>query len=247
MKKIAFILLLFAAYPAIAQTKMGHKYLFKGPTDSSFSYGHFVSFGPSFQQFDGLNNRVDNFSQYKELREAVGTIGFGSISTMGPFVKMMALNLGYSRNGKRDEKNSSLGFIGISGDLGYNLLKKESRLALFPTAGLGVELYRANFNKDISNVSFNDFLGSNATQNATRSVTFYNSFLTYRLGLNVAVKSPNQSHAIGLQAGYTGSFREKKWKINQNQTLDNTPSDGLSRVYVNLFFTREMKWKRKWH
>eukprot|EP01035_Chromulina_nebulosa_P053926 gene53926-73777_t len=142
--------------------------------DSTVSINSFRNIGVSFQKFDVLNDRIKNFPQYKQMPDAMGSLGLGSIMKKGHFVGVNSLTIGYSMSGKKNERSSSLGFIGISADFGYNFFKKESRVELYPTIGIGLEGYRARFNKDVSTVPFDNVLGSNTTQNDIRPLTFMN-------------------------------------------------------------------------
>ena len=238
MKKIQLLMLLFPAYTSMAQTK-------KMCSDSSISFSVYHNIGVSVQEFDDINNRVNSYQQYKTLPEVIGTLGMGSVVQKGHFVGVNGFTVAYAMNGNKEKKSSTLAFLGLSADVGYNIFDQHSRAELYPTAGLGLEGYRARFNKDLSDVSFNDVLNSNTEQNNTRSVTFYNCYVTYRFGLNLAFKSRDASGAIGLQAGYTGGFKDRPWKINYNQLLKDSPSDNLSRFYANLFMTKNLNWGHK--
>ena len=127
----------------------------------------------------------------------------------------------------------------------YNFFKKESSVELYPTIGIGLEGYRARFNKDVSTVPFDDVVGSPTSQNNIRPLTFMNGFITYRAGVNIMFTSTNKMWGIGLQGGYTGSFKDREWRINNNQVLQNTPKDGLSRIYANLVMTKKLNWGKR--
>ena len=240
MKKITLTILLFPAYASMAQMGMGMHHGMHN--DSSVTVSVYRNIGVSFQKFDKINDRIKGFPQYKKLPDAIVTLGLGSVMHKGHFVGVNGLTVGYAMNGNKKKKNSSLGFLGISADVGYDVFDKTSRIQLYPTVGLGLEGYRARFNKDVSDVSFNDVLGSNSEQNSIRSVTFNNLYFNYRAGLNIALKSKDGSGTIGLQGGYTGSFTDIAWKTNYNQLLQNSPSDKLSRFFVNLFMAKDLKW-----
>ena len=192
--------------------------------------------GGSFQEFEALDGRIANFSQYKELRDHMGTLQLGWLKERNNFISVCAFQLGSSMSGDRDKKSSNLRFFGFSADIGYNVLGNE-RMMLYPMVGLGFEKYQARFFKDNSAVDFDDVLESSAVQSSIRPVDFKNSFFSYRAGVGFALKSPkNPNHAIGLQAGYVGSFKDHKWRSNENQELMNAPEDGLGRIYVSLTF-----------
>jgi hypothetical protein len=139
-------------------------------------------------------------------------------------------------SGRQDKKSSTVRYIGLNLDLGYDLLKNE-KIMLYPLAGLGLQGYQALVHKDNSNVAFNDVLQSQAVQNSISSVKFNNAFLVYRLGVGVSIKSPKcPSSSIGIQAGYAGSFKKNSWRSNENQVLNNSPEDKISQFYISLMF-----------
>ncbi len=192
--------------------------------------------GMSFQKFDGLNNRIALFPQYKTLNNRMYTISLGTMHVMNNFVSQFTLTAGSSMSGDRDERSSALRFISPSLDFGYDVIPAD-KIMLYPLVGIGGEFYQALFYKDNSSVSFNDVLGSPAVQNNIRSVKFTNSFVTYRLGLGFAVKSPKGYGTIGLQGMYEGGFKEKAWRSSENQALANSPTDKLSRFSISLILT----------
>lgn len=191
------------------------------------------SIGVSFQNFDGLNNRIAGFPQYKALKDHAFTLSLGSMKTMHNFVSGLNVALGSSLSGDRHERSSALRFLSGGIDFGYDLVPAE-KIMLYPLVGIGAEGYQAVFYKDNSAVDFNDVLNSPAAQNSIRSVKFTNSFITYRLGLGFALKSPKHMGAIGIQAGYTGSFSDRAWKGGESQSLAGSPQDGVSRFQVSL-------------
>jgi hypothetical protein len=192
------------------------------------------SIGATFQEFDGLDSRIENFSQYKELKNHMATLQLGWLKEHKRVVSDLAFTAGTSMNGDRDTKSSNLRFLGISTDVGYNVLSNKLMM-LYPMVGIGYEKYQARFFSDNSDIDFNSILQSGDVQNNLDPVQFKNSFFTYRLGAGFALRKPkNPSHSIGLQAGYIGSFKDHAWKSNENKTLMNAPEDGLKRVYVQL-------------
>ncbi|HRN48722.1 MAG TPA: hypothetical protein PKW69_11870, partial [Niabella sp.] len=65
-----------------------------------------------------------------------------------------------------------------------------------------------------------------------------NHFWVYRAGAGISFTSPKYpSGSIGLQAGYTGSFRKSAWRSRENQLLRNAPKDGISQFYISLILT----------
>jgi hypothetical protein len=195
------------------------------------------SIGGSFQQFDGLNGRVANLPQYEQLKDYAATLGLGWFKEKNQIISNMGIGIGSTMSGHRDEKSSTVRFIGFNADIGYDVLKNE-KITLYPLVGLGFQKYQAKFYKDNSQVDFDDVLESPAVQNSIQSVKFNNSFFVYRAGLGVAFKSPKYpSNSIGLQAGYTGSFRKNEWRSNEDQTLNNAPSDRIGQIFVSLVLT----------
>src|SRR6185295_8000418 len=116
--------------------------------------------------------------------------------------------IGSSMSGHRDEKSSTIRYLGFNADIGYDVLKSDM-IMLYPFAGLGLQAYQAVFYKDNSVVDFDDVLGSSAVQNSITPVKFKNRFVVYRAGFGISFKSPKDpSNSIGIQAGYTGSFKK---------------------------------------
>lgn len=203
------------------------------------------SIGISFQKFDGLNSRIAGLPQYKGLRDYTGTLGLGWMKERNRVISVGNLTVGSSMSGDRDKKSSTIRYIGIDANIGYDVIPSES-ITLYPMAGLGLQGYQAIFYKDNSGVAFNDVLTSPAVQNNIRSVRFSNGFGVYRLGLGFALKSPkNPANSIGLQAGYAGSFKKNDWKSNEYQTLSGAPEDKVSQVFVNIVFTSQPFHKRR--
>ena len=193
--------------------------------------------GASFQKFDGLNSRVAGSPQFKQLPDYAATIGLGWLKEKKRVISSGGVTLGSSMSGDKDEKSSTIRFIGVNADLGYDLISSE-RVMLYPLVGLGFQHYQAIFYKDNSNVPFDDVLNSASVKNDIQSVRFNNSFFVYRAGLGFNLKSPkNPANTIGLQAGYTGSFNDNSWRSNENQALANSPTDKVGQFFVSLVLT----------
>ena len=192
--------------------------------------------GVSFQKFNGLNSRIAAFPQYETLKDHMWTLSLGSMHVRKNFISQLTITGGSSLSGDRDKKSSALRFLSGGIDLGYDVIPSD-KIMLYPLAGIGAETYQAIFYKDNSAVDFNDVLLSPIVQNSIRSVKFTNSFITYHFGLGFALKSPKHAATVGIQAGYTGSFKDRSWKSSENQTLNGAPSDDLSRFNVSLVFT----------
>src|SRR5689334_17817630 len=65
------------------------------------------SLGVSFQSFDGLNARVANLPQYKQLKDFAPTIGLGWPNDYKDVVTNATLTLGSTMSGHRSEKSST--------------------------------------------------------------------------------------------------------------------------------------------
>ncbi|MEP7163118.1 MAG: hypothetical protein ABI741_00410 [Ferruginibacter sp.] len=228
MKSIIVILLSTISLSLIAQEKS---------KDHKNDYMPIMTrgIGASFQKFDGLNNRLAGFPQYETLKNHMWTLSLGSMHVRKNFISQLTVTGGSSLSGDRDKKSSALRFLSGGLDFGYDVIPAE-KVMLYPLIGIGAETYHAIFYKDNSAVAFNDVLLFPDVQNSIRSVKFMNTFITYRLGLGIALKSPKHSGTIGIQAGYTGSFKDKAWKSSENQTLNAAPVDDLSRFSVSLVF-----------
>jgi opacity protein-like surface antigen len=195
------------------------------------------SIGGSFQQFDGLNARVANLPQYEHLKDYTATLGLGWMKEKDRFISDMGITIGSSLSRHRDEKSSTIRYIGFNANAGYDVLKDE-RITLYPLVGIGFQAYQAIFYKDNSAVDFDDVLQSPAVENSIHPVKFNNGFWVYRAGLGLSFKSPKHpSSSIGLQAGYTGSFQKRAWRSRENQSLRNAPKDRISQFYVSLILT----------
>ncbi|MEP7143934.1 MAG: hypothetical protein ABI707_13725 [Ferruginibacter sp.] len=229
MKLIFSLFFLGVSFGAIAQHNKKDKVL------PMVSHG----IGGSFQKFDGLNGRVANLPQYKQLKDYTATLGLGWLKEQNRVISGGGINIGSSMSGHHDEKSSTIRYFGLNADIGYDLLKSE-KMMLYPLAGLGFQKYQAIFYKDNSAVAFNDVLESTEVRNSISSVRFNNSFFVYRLGFGFSVRSPKSpSNTIGIQAGYTGSFKKNDWKSNENQSLGNAPRDKISQFFIGLILTNK--------
>lgn len=231
MKTILFGFLLAIAVPAFSQeSMMDHHMKAEDFPDMS------RTIGVSFQKFDGLNSRIANYPQYKELRNATGVLQLGSFKEKKQFISQFNIMAGSSMSGDRDKRSSTIRYFGVGADLGYDFIKSD-KVALYPLVGLGYQKYQARFFKDNSGVSFNDVLQSPTVQNSVEPLQLKNGFFNYRLGFGVAATSAKHHCSIGVQALYTGSFKDQVWKSSADQTLLNAPSDKLSQIYAGLVFT----------
>ena len=233
MKLIAYFFLLGISLPSIAQQFKDNERKHRKMDMPIVSR----TLGASFQKFDGLNSRVAGLPQYKTLKDYAATLGFGWLKEQNRVISNAGLMIGSSMSGHRDKKSSTIRYIGIHADIGYDLLKNE-KIMLYPLVGLGLQAYQAIFYKDNSAVNFEDVLESTAFQNSITPVKFKNGFVVYRAGFGISFKSPKDpSNSIGIQVGYTGSFKKNDWKTNDSQSLANSPEDRISQVFVSLILT----------
>lgn len=209
------------------------------------------SIGVSFQSFDGINNRVVNFPQFEQLKDGSGTLGLGWLKEQNRLISAGSIDVGSSMSGDKNKKSSTIRYAGISADIGYDVVKSEN-VILYPMVGIGFQGYQALFFRDNSSVPFDELLRNPSVENDISAVKFNNSFLGYRVGFGVAFKSPKHpGNAIGLKAGYTGSFKKNSWKSNENQLLAGAPQDKVSQFYVSLVLMNQAwfgghhdKWKK---
>jgi len=191
--------------------------------------------GVGMQKFNGLNDRIAKFPEYKKLSDYTGTLELGMLKEKRRMISDMNLMIGSSLS-NHDKKGSVIRFFGINFGLGYDLLK-EKNIMLYPLAGLGFEGYQARFYRDNSSVPFDSLLQFPSAQNDLHSIDFTNYFFSYRLGFGVAFKSDKSPYgSIGLRATYTGSFSSHAWKSNQGQSLMDAPEDKLSQFHLALIF-----------
>ena len=192
--------------------------------------------GASFQEFEGLNSRIADFPQYKELKEHMATLQLGWLKEHHRVISAFSLLAGSSMSADKDERSSTIRFLGVGADLGYNVLNS-ARIKLYPMVGIGFEKYQAKFFKDNTAVDFNDVLESASVQNSLRPGEFKNSFVTYRAGAGFSFTCPKMpAHSIGVQAGYVGSFKDHAWRSEYNQDVKNAPEDGIGRIFVGVVF-----------
>jgi len=204
------------------------------------------SIGVSFQQFDKLNGRVANLPQYASLKGYTATLGLGMMHEMNRVVSEMNINIGSSLSAHRDKKSSAVHAIGFNANMGYDVLNKRT-VTLYPFVGLGYQMYQAVFYRDNTSVDFDDVLGTPGMQEAIGPKKFNNDFFVYHAGIGVQLKSARYpSNAIGLQAGYTGSFSKNAWRSKAGQTLRNAPRDGVSQFYFSLILS-SAPWQMMMH
>lgn len=229
MKTVISAFLLLACLTTLAQDEKMEKWTMDFPQMSR-------GLGVSFQKFDGLDSRLANFPQYKELKHATGVLQLGWFKEKNQFISQLNLMGGSSMSGDRDKRSSTIRYLGVSADIGYDVIKSD-KVAVYPLAGLGYQAYQARFFRDNSSVNFDDVLQSPTVQNNIQPLSLRNGFFNYRFGLGIAATSAKHHCSIGVQGVYTGSFKDHVWRSANDQTLANAPSDKLSQIYAGLIFT----------
>ena len=226
---ITIIAIAFFSINSVAQTKTPVKrYLFH-------------SHGVSFQNFDNLNNRIKGYPQYEQLKNTIGTLQFGIFTEYDKLIIGYNGNFGSSVSGDKNKKSGAINYLGGGIDLGYSIYKTP-RISLYPFVGLGYEKFKASFNKDISAIPFDTVLASNNARQNTERPVFTNKFAVYKVGIGAFITSKKRpKNSLGLQVGYTGSFGEKEWKINNVQSLFNSPKDKLSKIFASILIRYELK------
>ncbi|MES1222220.1 MAG: hypothetical protein ABUT20_42385, partial [Bacteroidota bacterium] len=134
MKTILSLFLLFTGFAGFAQIDKMADYV---PEMSR-------SAGVSFQKFNGLNNRIAGFPQYKEVKDATGVLQLGWLRERHQFVTQMNLMAGSSMSGDRDTRSSTIRYLGAGLDIGYDVIKSE-KISLYPMIGIGYQAYQARF------------------------------------------------------------------------------------------------------
>lgn len=203
----------------------------------SRSFFSTLGIGVGWQDFSGLNDRLEGLSDYEQLKDLTALLHLGWLKERNRLIANTQLTLGSSLSGDRNEKSSVVHFIGIGADAGYDLLASD-RMMLYPLVGIGYEWYQAKFYRDISALNFDDVVTSPILQNTIKAASFKNDFFTWRAGLGFNILNPkNSNYGIGLQAAYTGSFQNRHWKSNDNLSLNNSPEDRLGRIQVSLILS----------
>jgi hypothetical protein len=200
-----------------------------------------LSIGGGLQEFDGLNSRIDNNNAYRTLRDYTALLHLGFMKERNRFISMINLGLGSTMSGDRQRRSSTVRFIGVGADIGYDLVAAE-RVMFYPLVGLGYEWYQAKFFRDVSNLSFNEVIQNPLVQPAISPIAFTNSFFNYKVGLGVNLFAPHDGGAsIGLQAAYVGSFQDREWRSREGQELGNAPEDRLGRFQVSIVLTHSRR------
>lgn len=198
------------------------------------------SHGVSFQKFKNLNQRVTTNNLYEPVGNNVATFQFGFIAERKNFFYNTGLTIGSSFTGKKNTRSTNIKVLEYNVDIGYNILQS-NRFIVAPILGLGYSMYNVRYFRDLSSIPFDTIVASVPAQSQTGAFSLENSFINYRAGLNLTVKSTRNNHsAVALQVGYVHSFSDNDWKVNKFQTLANSPNDALSKVFTNLVFRYQL-------
>ena len=201
----------------------------------------YFGLGASGQNFSNLSSRIAARPEYQGIRKTAAGFNLGWFAETDKMIVDFSLGFGSSFSGNTDTRSTNLINFNSSIKVGYNL-SKSSAIRVYPFVGLGVETFRATFNKDVSAIPFDSVLQSTAWQQKTAPLGFTNTFIVYKAGLSVDfVSKKNSRFSTGLRAGYTGSFGNRAWRINEDQLLSNAPKDKLSSWFVSIQFTRKVR------
>ncbi|HRN57611.1 MAG TPA: hypothetical protein PLL71_14225, partial [Agriterribacter sp.] len=107
MKRFTFSFFLLIALPCAAQEKNDHPGLSREKA-ARYLPSLTRSLGGSFQQFKGLNARVENLPQYEQLKGYTPTLGLGWMKEKDRFIADMGITLGSSMSRHRDKKSSTI-------------------------------------------------------------------------------------------------------------------------------------------
>ena len=206
-------------------------------SDSS-TYMMYWGVGYQYQSFGNLSNRIGGRPDLQKPGSSLGTIVIGVNGETKGFMRDFQVRFGSNITGDDEKRNTTIMNFGASVTVGYNFSKK-SNFRFYPFVGISGENYFAKFNRDISAVPFDSIIASNTVQQRTEPVKFSNMFFCYQGGL--AVDFINTKYrfltSIGLRASYTGSFKSRTWRVNDNQLITGAPSDRISQFNASLLFS----------
>lgn len=244
MKNIFLLLLIVSVFSVQAQNKeidtRKNKVIVVESNDRFMIY-----WGINYnnQNFSQLNNALSNLgSMYEALPKSVASWNLGWIFEDDLVLIKTNIGLGNSIKGKQGKRNTRLSYFSTSMEIGLNFSKNNNNIRIYPTAGLGVAVFSATLNKDLSNINFNDILQNPTIQSNANSTRLTNTFFIYRAGLAVDFFNKKNNHkAVGFFAGYNGSFNNRAWRVNMEQQVANAPSDRLSQFFAGINFLMQSK------
>ena len=197
--------------------------------------------GASYQRFPAISANIVSAANYKKPNPIIGTLHFGLITERDKTIFKYFLNGGNGFSGNKKTQSTATKMIGFSVDFGYYLINQK-RFAIYPLAGLGYDRYTLILNRDNSVIPFDSVLQNPATRQRTNPVKLSNTFFHYRIGAGIkfnSVKHPRNS--IGFDAGYGSSFKGNDWKINNTQTLAQSPNEKLSKYFALILISYRLK------
>jgi hypothetical protein len=201
----------------------------------------YFGMGAFGQNFSNLSSRIATRPEYQSIRKTGANLSLGWFAQTDKVIVDFAFGFGSSFSGNADTRSTGMVNFNSSVKVGYNL-SNNNAIRIYPFIGLGVDMYRVTFNKDVSAIPFDSVLQSTTWQQKTAPLSFTNTFIVYKAGLSVDfVSKKNNRISTGLRAGYTGSFGNRAWRINDNQLLSNAPKDNLSSWFVSIQFTRKVR------
>jgi hypothetical protein len=228
MKLFLSACLLFVSALAFSQSQ-------KNDSTTGFLYW---GFGYQYQSFGNLSNRIGSRPEFEKPGSSMANIFLGINKENSGFIRDFQVHFSASTKGDDEKRNTSILGGGAAFTVGYNFSKK-ANFRIYPFVGVSGETYYAKFNRDISSISFDSILVSNTVQQRTEPVSFTNMFFCYQGG--IAVDFINTKYrflrSIGLRASYTGSFKSRNWRVNDNQLIANAPSDRIGQFNGSLLFS----------
>src|SRR5882724_12342783 len=120
MKTKITLFLLAISFSAVAQESKTDEII------PQFTHG----IGVSMQKFDGLNNRLSKFTQYKKLDDYVGTLELGMLTEHNRVISDMNLTIGSSLSG-HSKGGSVIRYLGVNIGIGYDVIPSKNVL-LYP-------------------------------------------------------------------------------------------------------------------
>lgn len=195
-------------------------------------------FGYQYQSFGNLSNRIATRPEFEKPGSSMANLFVGINRETSGFIRDFQVHFGAGTKGNDEKRNTAIMSGGAAIMLGYNVSKKQS-FRFYPFVGVSGETYFAKFNRDVSSISFDSVLISNTVQQRTEPVTFSNMFFCYQGGL--AADFVNTKYrfltSLGLRVSYTGSFKNRSWRVNDNQLIAGAPSDRISQFNASLLFS----------
>ena len=239
MKKIIISLFLVLPFLIKAQSNEGSK---KADT----VYKRIFYFGHTYQNqsFNNLNSRIASLgSAYEKVPQSILGFNTGVISMKNNFLSKINFSLGVRIKGNQEKKNTEIFAFQNTIEFGYNFSKNKN-IRFYPLVGFGVSIFNVKLYKDLSSINFNDVLQSSTIQASTSPVKLANTFANYRVGFEVDFTNKSGFGEFALLAGYSGSFKQRSWRINKDQQVANAPVEGLSQFFVGLNFLMQRNRKR---